>query len=36
MPHSARIDAPDALHHNIVRNIERRKFFYDNGAWDNR
>jgi len=27
MPRKARIDAPGALHHIIVRGIERRKFF---------
>jgi putative transposase len=27
MPRRARIDAPGALHHIIVRGIERRKFF---------
>jgi REP element-mobilizing transposase RayT len=30
MPRKARIDAPGALHHIIVRGIERRKIFYDN------
>jgi putative transposase len=29
MPRQARIDAPGALHHVIVRGIERRKIFYD-------
>jgi len=29
MPRKARIDAPGALHHIIVRGIERRKIFYD-------
>ena len=28
----ARIDAPGALHHIIVREIERRKIFYDDLA----
>jgi len=28
MPRKARIDAPGALHHIIVRGIERRKIFY--------
>jgi len=27
MPRKARIDAPGALHHVIVRGIERRKIF---------
>ena len=30
MPRQARIDAPGALHHVIVRGIERRKIFKDN------
>jgi ATP/maltotriose-dependent transcriptional regulator MalT len=34
MPRKARIDAPGALHHIIVRGIERRKIFYDNGYRD--
>ncbi len=34
MPRKARIDAPGALHHIIVRGIERRKIFYDNGDRD--
>jgi len=29
MPRKARIDASGALHHIIVRGIERRKIFYD-------
>lgn len=29
MPRKARIDAPGALHHIIVRGIERRKIFWD-------
>ena len=29
MPRKARIDTPGALHHIIVRGIERRKIFYD-------
>jgi REP element-mobilizing transposase RayT len=29
MPRQARIDAPGALHHVIVRGIERRKIFED-------
>jgi len=35
MPRKARIDAPGALHHIIVRGIERRKIFYDNRDRDN-
>jgi len=31
MPRQARIDAPNALHHIIVRGIERRKIFHDDG-----
>ena len=30
MPRKARIDAPGALHHIIVRGIERKSIFYDN------
>jgi len=30
MPRQARIDAPAALHHIIVRGIERKKLFRDN------
>ncbi|HSO61694.1 MAG TPA: transposase [Desulfobacterales bacterium] len=29
MPRKARIDAPRALHHIIVRGIDRRKIFFD-------
>ena len=29
MPRKARIDMPGALHHIIVRGIERRRIFYD-------
>ena len=29
MPRKARIDAPGALHHIIVRGIDRRKIFFD-------
>ena len=29
MPRQARIDAPGALHHIIVRGIERKKIFRD-------
>jgi REP element-mobilizing transposase RayT len=35
MPRKARIDAPGALQHIIVRGIERRKIFYDNGDRNN-
>ena len=35
MPRQARIDAPGALHHIIVRGIERRKIFRDNKDKDN-
>jgi len=35
MPRKARIDAPGALHHIIVRGIERRKLFYDDSDRDN-
>ena len=35
MPRKARIDAPGALHHIIVRGIERREIFYDNNDRDN-
>ena len=31
MPRKARIDAPGALHHIIIRGIERRKIFRDDG-----
>jgi hypothetical protein len=31
MPRKTRIDAPGALHHIIVRGIERKKIFYDDG-----
>jgi hypothetical protein len=31
MPISARLDAPDVLHHIIIRGIERRNIFRDNG-----
>ena len=30
MPRQARMDAPGALHHIIVRGIERKKLFRDN------
>ncbi|MBT8363401.1 MAG: transposase, partial [Deltaproteobacteria bacterium] len=30
MPRKARIDAPGALHHIIIRGIEKRKIFEDN------
>ena len=35
MPRKARIDAPGALHHIIVRGIERRRIFSDNQDLDN-
>jgi len=35
MPRKARIDAPGALHHIIIRGIERRKIFYDDRDRDN-
>ncbi len=35
MPRKARIDAPGALHHIIVRGIERRRIFYDDSDRDN-
>jgi len=35
MPRKARIDSPGALHHIIVRGIERRKIFYDDSDRNN-
>jgi hypothetical protein len=35
MPRKARLDAPGALHHVIVRGIERRKIFLDDIDRDN-
>jgi REP element-mobilizing transposase RayT len=35
MPRLARLDAPGALHHIIIRGIERRKIFRDNKDRDN-
>ena len=35
MPRKARIDAPGALHHIIVRGIERRRIFTDDQDRDN-
>ena len=35
MPRSARLDAPGALHHIIIREIERRNIFRDNKDRDN-
>jgi REP element-mobilizing transposase RayT len=35
MPWKARIDAPGAQHHIIVRGIERRKIFLDDFDRDN-
>ena len=34
MPRKARIDAPGALHHIIVRGINRRKIFFDDADRD--
>jgi putative transposase len=34
MPRKARIDAPEALHHIIVRGIEHRKIFWDDADRD--
>ena len=35
MPRKSRIDAPGALHHIIVRGIERRKIFFDDADRNN-
>ncbi|MFC1494572.1 transposase [Thermodesulfobacteriota bacterium] len=35
MPRQARIDTPNALHHIMIRGIERRKIFRDNKDGDN-
>ena len=35
MPRKARIDAPGALHHIIVRGIDRRRIFSDDQDRDN-
>ena len=35
MPRKARLDAPGALHHIIVRGIERRRIFSDDQDRDN-
>jgi len=35
MPRKARIDAPGALQHIILRGIERNKIFYDDSNRDN-
>lgn len=35
MPGKARIDAPGALHHIIVRGIKRRRIFSDDQDRDN-
>jgi REP element-mobilizing transposase RayT len=35
MLRKARIDAPGALHHIILRGIERRKIFYDDSDRNN-
>jgi REP element-mobilizing transposase RayT len=34
MPRKARLDAPGALHHIIVRGINRRKIFFDDADRD--
>jgi REP element-mobilizing transposase RayT len=34
MPREARIDTPGALHHIIIRGIERRRVFYDDSDRD--
>ena len=34
MPRQARIDAPGALHHIIIRGIERKKIFKDDSDRD--
>ena len=35
MPRRSRIDAPGALHHIIVRGIERKRIFKDDADRDN-
>jgi REP element-mobilizing transposase RayT len=35
MPRKARIDAPSALHHILIRGIERRHIFTDDSDRDN-
>ena len=35
MPRKARIDAPGALHHIIIRGIERKPIFKDNRDYQN-
>jgi putative transposase len=35
MPRKARIDAPGALHHIIIRGIERKAIFKGNADRDN-
>jgi len=35
MPRRSRIDAPGALHHIIVRGIERKRIFKDDADKDN-
>lgn len=35
MPRLARLDAPGAVHHVIIRGIERRKIFRDSKDWNN-
>jgi hypothetical protein len=34
MPRKAHIDAPEALHHIIVRGIDRRKIIFDDSDCD--
>jgi hypothetical protein len=34
MPRKAPIDAPGALHHIVVRGIDRRKIFFDDSDLD--
>ena len=34
MPRKTRLDSPGALHHIVVRGIERRKIFYDDSDRD--
>jgi len=35
LPRKSRIDAPGALHHIILRGIERRKIYYDDADRNN-
>jgi len=34
MPRQARIDAPGALHHILIRGIEQREIFKDDKDWE--